>query len=954
MAPIPTFDISATSIGFSAIVGTPNSSTATISNTGTAPLVLSGFTFGGAFSSEYSLAAANTCGVGVSLAPAGSAGSTCTLVVRFSPADVGARPATLAIAHNATGSPRTITLDGVASAAPVGTIDLQGGSGLAFGGVGLGSSAQQTLTVRNVGSAAINITALTIGGTNPADFSRTGSCSAGALAAGSNCTVVVTFLPAALGARSASLSIASDASNASIAANLALSGEGLALAEPVLAPNPLEAFPATPVGSTSAVTRILTISNPRSNPISYTGTLGGGDAGDFTISSESCPTRAIPGGGSCTISLQFRPAAAGSGTTRSALLSLNFAGSGGDTTPTSPRTVAISGLTVATLTPVFSLSATSLAFTAVINTSVTRTAIISNAGSAPLSLAGLGISGDAASDFALDAANACLATSVLTPGNSCNLVIRFIPTRLGARDATLSITHSAVGSPVSLTLRGTGTATPQGRIEFTSFSLAFADTQVGSSTSLTVTAANRGDAVLTLGSIGITGAAASAFERGGSCQAGSVLAIGQECALVITFRPAAAGSNSATLTVDSDASNGAGAVALSGSGTLAAAPQLSLPATLDFGTQTLGGLYPTRSVQLKNTGTASLLLSSIVVDGAAFANANAAACPSSLEPGQTCDVAIRFSPVSADTSYTGSLRVSSNSTGAPNATTLSGRGTSAAVPALVWSSASPELVFGNVSAGSVSSSQTLTLLNQGPGGLVFTLINAVGRDGSAFTVTGGTCRVPLASEVARPLFQGESCTVEIRFAPASAGEKTGSLQVVSTGNFPPAMTLRGTGLAGPSPVLELSLTSLTFESTRVGAQSQPLEVRLSSTGSGVIRVTALDVSGSYVMQNKTCPALPFTLAPGSECAVTVMFTPAAQGTAAGTLTITTDTQSKGFILALNGQAVAQADVSSGGCSLVDGNSLVDPTLWMLVLLAVVALFYRHRSRAARRSDDRSI
>ncbi len=944
--PTPTFEISVSSLAFSAVVGTPNSASATIRNTGTANLDLSSFTFGGAFGAEYSLAAASTCGVGSTLPPGSTANSSCTLAILFSPADVGTRAATLAIAHNAAGSPKTITLDGVASAAPVGTIDLQGSTGLAFGGVGLGSNAQQAISVRNIGSAALNITAFTINGAHAGDFVRTGSCTTGALAIGADCSVIVTFTPAALGARSANLAIASDASNAAIAANLGLSGEGLALAEPGISPNPLDAFPATTIGSLSSVTRIVTVSNPRSKSISYTRALGGGDAADFTISNESCPTGSIAAAASCTISLQFRPTDSGAAAVRNAILSLTFAGSGGDPAP-APRTVAISG-SVSTQTAQISLSANSLAFTAVVGNNVTRTAIVSNAGGAPLSLSNLVISGAAASEYSLAASNVCSATTVLTPGNSCLLAVRFAPSRLGTLDASLAISHSAAGSPATVSLRGTGTSTPQGRIEFSSFSLAFPDTQVGASAALSVNAVNQGDAALTLGAISISGASASAFERSGTCQAGTLLAIGQDCSLTITFRPAAAGLQSATLLVNSDASNGAGSIALSGSGTTAAAPLLSLPTTLAFGSQTLGGLYQDRSVLLKNSGTALLLLNSIAVEGAGFVITEASNCPASLEPGAGCEVTIRFTPAAADTDYSGKLNVVSNSTGSPQNTALTGRGTSSAMPALSFATPTPELSFGSVSAGSLSTTQTLTLLNQGPGGVVFTLLNAVGTDNAAFSVTGGTCQMTLPGQPAQVLFQGQTCTIEILFAPSSAGEKTATLQIVSSGNFPPTLVLRGTGTAGPSANLELSVAALGFEPTRVGTQSQPLELRLSSTGSGTIRVTALDVSGPYLLQNKTCPALPFSLSPGSECTVTVMFTPSAEGSAAGTLSITTDAQTQAFILALSGQANPNAQTSSGGCSLASGNSAVDPTMWLLVWLSIAALIYRHRARVAQR------
>ena len=65
---------------------------------------------------------------------------------------------------------------------------------------------------------------------------------------------------------------------------------------------------------------------------------------------------------------------------------------------------------------------------------------------------------------------------------------------------------------------------------------------------------------------------------------------------------------------------------------------------LEFGSQTLGGLYPNRRVTLTNTGTAALAISAVTVEGAGFAYANTGSCPASLDIGLACDIDIRFTP----------------------------------------------------------------------------------------------------------------------------------------------------------------------------------------------------------------------------------------------------------------------------------------------------------------------
>src|SRR5207253_10845424 len=81
------------------------------------------------------------------------------------------------------------------------------------------TSAPQDLTLTNNGGAPLAITSITVSG----DFQRvsagTGDCGA-ALAPGSNCTIRVTFTPAAVGSRSGTVSVNDNAANSPQTASL--------------------------------------------------------------------------------------------------------------------------------------------------------------------------------------------------------------------------------------------------------------------------------------------------------------------------------------------------------------------------------------------------------------------------------------------------------------------------------------------------------------------------------------------------------------------------------------------------------------------------------------------------------------------------------------------------------------------------------------------------------------
>jgi hypothetical protein len=941
--PAPAFSISASSVTLSSVVGIPASAaTLTVTNSGTAALTLGSLVLGGGFPGDYTLG--GTCTNGISLS---GPTAPCTIVVNFTPGAVGARGATITVSHNDStvdGGSTVVTLAGSGTASTNPVLDLAGVTQISFGDVALGGSVQQTLTVRNgntnSSATALALSGLAISGSASADFTRGGTCtSSTSLASNQTCTVVLTFAPLSAGARTATLSVTS--SNAG-GASVALSGNGLALPDATLTGVPLTAFPSTLVGTTSATTRTLTINNPRVNSITYGTAFGGANGGDFAVGSESCATHVVPAGGSCTVVVQFSPANGAAGS-RSATLALAFVGSGSDPNPAT-LTTAVSG-TAALPAPAFSISSSILSLTATVGVPVTTSAVISNTGSAALQLSALSIAGSQAADFSLDASNACLANTSLAPSANCTLTVRYNPAAVGNGSATLTVTSNAADSPHAIALQGTATAAPQPAIALSSLALSFGNQAVGAAASQTVTVQNTGTAALTFSSFGISGTASGDFTRSGSCAVGTALAVGSQCDLIVSFQPTAAGSRGASLLIQSDASNGAATVSLSGTGVSAAAPAVSLSSSaglpLEFGSQTIGGLYPSRRITLANTGNADLALSAVTVEGTGFRNASAAACPSTLVAGASCNIDIGFTPTTAGTDYNGTLRITSNALGSPHTAALHGRGTAAVVPSLVWEPLVSRIDFGQVTAGSVSATQSATLRNRGPGGATLALLNAIGVDAAAFSVAAGDC------QIGQTLFEGQSCRIDFSFAPATAGTKTATVQVAGSGSAPSDLVLNGVGLGGPNPGLALSTASLSFGTVRLGSQSAPIEVTLSANGSGVVRVLSLIVSEGWVLQNKSCPAAPFTLQAGSECTVTLSFSPRAGGAATGQLTVSSDAQSGSTRqVTLSGTGEAPADLSSGGCSISRGGDGFDPTLWLLALLAAAGLVYRRQRRAA--------
>lgn len=195
---------------------TSTAKTATLQNTGNASLTISSITIAGTNPSDFS--ESNTCGASL------AAGSSCTISVTFTPASAASYSATLTVTDNASGSPQVVALSGTGTAPLVPAASLTP-STLSFSTVTGTTSAAKAATLTNTGNAALAISSIGIAGTNPSDFSQTNTCGA-SLAAGSSCTLSVTFAPASVANFSATLSIADSASGSPH--SVTLSGTGTA------------------------------------------------------------------------------------------------------------------------------------------------------------------------------------------------------------------------------------------------------------------------------------------------------------------------------------------------------------------------------------------------------------------------------------------------------------------------------------------------------------------------------------------------------------------------------------------------------------------------------------------------------------------------------------------------------------------------------------------------------
>lgn len=218
-----------------------------------------------------------------------------------------------------------------------------------FGSQRVGTQDQANLVLTNTGtSTQVNGSTIT-GGASSFAASGCGSESPILLEAGESCVITVTFAPASVGAKTATLTVQQDG-GASAAA--ALMGTGVA----PMAELSTEAFDfgAVELGTSSAA-KTVTLTNTGSGDLQVGDVEFGGDNGEF-VSDGGCAGDVVPPEGTCQIEVTFTPVVVGS---RAATMTVNsdggiptveFDGAGADTIaptvtlsdPTVPFTLASS------------------------------------------------------------------------------------------------------------------------------------------------------------------------------------------------------------------------------------------------------------------------------------------------------------------------------------------------------------------------------------------------------------------------------------------------------------------------------------------------------------------------------------------------------------------------------------------------------------------------------------
>jgi len=205
-----------TSLSFGSVtVGQSSTLSVAVTNTGTATATISSAAVTGAGMSL----ASNTPAFPLSVA----AGQSVSFGVVFAPQASGSITGSLTIASDATNASLSVGLSGTGASAPVKGPLTANPTSLSFGSVTVGQSSTLSVAVTNTGTATATISSAAVTGAGMSLASNTPAFPL-SVAAGQSVSFGVVFAPQASGSITGSLTIASDATNASL--SVGLSGTG--------------------------------------------------------------------------------------------------------------------------------------------------------------------------------------------------------------------------------------------------------------------------------------------------------------------------------------------------------------------------------------------------------------------------------------------------------------------------------------------------------------------------------------------------------------------------------------------------------------------------------------------------------------------------------------------------------------------------------------------------------
>jgi 6-phosphogluconolactonase (cycloisomerase 2 family) len=321
-----------------------------------------------------------------------------------------------------------------------------------------------------------------------------------------------------------------------------------------------------------------------------------------------------------------------------------------------------------------------------------------------------------------------------------------------------------------------------------------------------------------------------------------------------------------------------------------AAQSVSLtPTSLTFSSQVLNTTSASKTVTLKNSGKATLNITSMTTSGG-FA---ATTCPSTIAVGGSCQFTVTFTPDELGT-ISGAVTLVDNAATGTQVLGLTGSG----IAPVTFSAAS--LTFPATPIGTTSAAKTVTLTNHFNTSLT---MGAVSTSGD-YNVSSNGCTGSVAA--------GGTCTISVTFSPSTKGMIPGALTIGDSASLQPQVVgLSGSGTGTVTNTVSFTPTKLAFTNQAVGTTSLGQTVTLKNTGTRALTVGTIMASGNY-LENDTCAGQ--TINPKATCTITVHFQPSGYGSVAGAITVADSAATTPQVVGLTGTGIGSFSFSPSALS----------------------------------------
>jgi hypothetical protein len=719
------------------------------------------------------------------------------------------------------------------------------------------TSAPTTITIANTGEASSGSISAAISGSSGSNFVLgTNNCTT--LASAATCTIDVSFRPTSAGVKTAQLVVTASPGTTIF---VELDGTGVNPGALSISPS-THNFGTRTIGATGGATQTFTVTNTGGQPTTaMTSVVGGTNPGEFTKTADTCNTMTLVANATCTFTLAFAPATAGS----------KFGNVTVSATQGGSVTASVNGNAVTQAALVANPTAIDFGSVPTSSPSSTITVTVLNTGGVASGTILESTSGNA--DFTIVTSSCTGAT--LAPGGTCNFTARFTPAAAGARAAQLALTATPGGT---VTIDATGTGIVPGALSIEPSPFVYASTVTGQTTTA---------AEFTVRNTGGVGTGAIAVSLGGNdpgqfsitantCTASS-LAPNGTCTISVVFGPTAIGQKSAFLFA---AATPGGTAQATISGLALPTAQLAIsPSSRDFGSIGNGTMSAQQSFTVQNTGGTSAAVPVIALAGAnagQFSQTND--CNSALDPTETCTVLVRFVPTAL-----GAFSATVTATSGASVVSASVFGEGVAPDAL---SVNPSVLPfpGTVLIGQSSANDlSFTVTNNGGAATGGLTVATTGPAAADFQIITSTCTNALAP-------QG-TCSVTVRFTPTAGGARNATITVSGSPGGSVGVAVSGDAVATITIVSVDGLPPPAFNPYDYGIRSVgsstcvAVVVRNNTSQVQTLTRTAdYGIPAQFAHTGGCVGASPATIAANGTITQQVRFVPTSSGVKNGTLT----------------------------------------------------------------------